>query len=368
MLLVLSIWYLAIYCWLFLSVLFHELGHFLVARLLKLNPTHIKIGSGSSLPAFTIGSTTIEIQVVPLGGMVQCNTLLHMISTFQRVLLYSAGPIANLIMLVLMIWLHEHYKEYNYPAIYQNISGVLIWLEAIFILFNLWPAKSIPPYTDGRQIYLSLRYPGKKYQTKVLAPLLLTNHAQGDQTLDATREAFSGELDIFDALEKRQKAIDGKDFDKAANICEAALKTADLRAIERAYLVDLYASLVINHGQMKFRDRAEVLVDEVRKELPSNKTLMGTKGALLVEKGRYESASVFLSPLLAEGNTLIDQQISAAYLAKAAFELGEEDVARAHLESISGKPPELHFLDELKKALDKAGPGESASNELAGAK
>ncbi|BCX79461.1 RIP metalloprotease RseP [Campylobacter sp. 19-13652] len=93
-------------------IFFHELGHFLAARLLGVGVNAFSIGFGEALYSFKKGQTEYKISAIPLGGYVQLkgqddsdpsissndpdsyNTL----SPFGRILILVAGPAFNFLL------------------------------------------------------------------------------------------------------------------------------------------------------------------------------------------------------------------------------------------------------------------------------
>ena len=51
-------------------IFFHELGHFLAARMLKVGVLKFSVGFGQSIYSKTIGGTEYAIGAIPLGGYV----------------------------------------------------------------------------------------------------------------------------------------------------------------------------------------------------------------------------------------------------------------------------------------------------------
>lgn len=52
-------------------IFFHELGHFLAARMLKVGVLKFSVGFGQSIYSKTIGGTEYAISAIPLGGYVE---------------------------------------------------------------------------------------------------------------------------------------------------------------------------------------------------------------------------------------------------------------------------------------------------------
>src|SRR4051812_4662699 len=58
-----------------LLIVFHEAGHFIVARLCGMRVERFSIGFGPTLLGFKRGGTTFQIAPIPLGGFVQITGL-----------------------------------------------------------------------------------------------------------------------------------------------------------------------------------------------------------------------------------------------------------------------------------------------------
>jgi regulator of sigma E protease len=97
-------------------IFFHELGHFLVARLCGVGVEKFSLGFGPRLVGRTVGITDYRISAIPLGGYVkmvgdepdaelapelipQSFTHKHV---FKRILIVAAGPFFNLLLAVII--------------------------------------------------------------------------------------------------------------------------------------------------------------------------------------------------------------------------------------------------------------------------
>ncbi|MGD8981323.1 MAG: RIP metalloprotease RseP [Desulfobacterales bacterium] len=109
-------------------IFFHELGHFLVARVLGVGVERFSLGFGPKLIGKTIGITEYRISAIPLGGYVkmvgespdsELNPSDIPISfthkhVFKRILIVAAGPFFNILLALIIFF-----------GIFQ-ISGLLI--------------------------------------------------------------------------------------------------------------------------------------------------------------------------------------------------------------------------------------------------
>ncbi len=100
-------------------IFFHELGHFVVARFLKMGVATFSLGFGPSLLGFTRGKTRYILSAIPLGGYVQLvgqdageeipegfgrESWFCLRPAWQRALVVAAGPVFNFLLAWLIYW------------------------------------------------------------------------------------------------------------------------------------------------------------------------------------------------------------------------------------------------------------------------
>lgn len=98
-------------------IFFHELGHFLIARLFGVGVEKFSLGFGPRLFGKTIGHTDYRISAIPLGGYVKMTgedpgtdidpvdipiSFTHK-HVFKRILIVAAGPFFNLFLALIII-------------------------------------------------------------------------------------------------------------------------------------------------------------------------------------------------------------------------------------------------------------------------
>ena len=89
-------------------ILFHELGHFLFAKLNKIVVTEFSLGMGPRLFSFEKGDTRYSLKLLPIGG--SCAMLgedtdvenepgtFNSASVWSRISVVAAGPVFNFIL------------------------------------------------------------------------------------------------------------------------------------------------------------------------------------------------------------------------------------------------------------------------------
>jgi regulator of sigma E protease len=98
-------------------VVFHELGHFWVARRCDVKVLRFSVGFGKVLWAKRFGETEWALSAVPLGGYVkmlderegevapeELGRAFNRKPAWQRMLIVLAGPVANLVLAVILYW------------------------------------------------------------------------------------------------------------------------------------------------------------------------------------------------------------------------------------------------------------------------
>lgn len=119
-------------------VFFHELGHFLLAKLNKIRVLEFSIGFGPRLLTKTIGETRYSVKAIPLGGSCEMEGMLEEIDDekvelteksfvnkgkLARISVIIAGPLFNFILAILLSFIVINFKGYNEPFITEVVEN-----------------------------------------------------------------------------------------------------------------------------------------------------------------------------------------------------------------------------------------------------
>ncbi|MCI0421131.1 MAG: RIP metalloprotease RseP [Acidobacteria bacterium] len=136
-------------------VIIHELGHFAVAKLLKIRVEAFAVGFGPTLFGFRKGETEYKVCAIPLGGYVKMTgenpgeDLTGSIEEFlsrpkwQRFLVAVMGPVMNILLAVLLL-AGVYYFKYEEPAILtQPVVAGIVQYESPAEKAGIQPGDSI---------------------------------------------------------------------------------------------------------------------------------------------------------------------------------------------------------------------------------
>ncbi|MBN1127527.1 MAG: RIP metalloprotease RseP [Chitinispirillaceae bacterium] len=114
-----------------IMVLIHELGHFLAAKHFKFRVLAFSIGFGKVLLSKKIGETEYRLSAIPFGGYVKMAgenpdeerrdepDEFQMKPKRQRAVVAVAGPLANFLSAIVMLWIMFMYGV-NHPTFYER--------------------------------------------------------------------------------------------------------------------------------------------------------------------------------------------------------------------------------------------------------
>jgi regulator of sigma E protease len=114
-----------------IMVLIHELGHFIAAKHFKFKVLAFSVGFGKVLLSKKIGETEYRLSAIPFGGYVKmagenpdedrqgAPDEFQMKPKRQRAVVAVAGPLANFLSAILMLWIMFMYGV-NHPTFYER--------------------------------------------------------------------------------------------------------------------------------------------------------------------------------------------------------------------------------------------------------
>ncbi len=131
-----SVWWLIVS--LGVLVTFHEFGHYWVARRCGVRVLRFSIGFGRALWSRTGKDGTVyQVAMIPLGGYVkmldereapvpeaEAHEAFNRASVWKRIAIVAAGPVANLILCVALLWAMFVIGRPDYAPVVGQVSGI----------------------------------------------------------------------------------------------------------------------------------------------------------------------------------------------------------------------------------------------------
>ena len=214
-------------------ILFHELGHFLVARLFGVGVEKFSIGFGPKIFGKRIGNTDYNISAIPLGGFVKMVgedpstgvepadisisfTHKHVL---KRILIVAAGPFFNLLLaMIIFFGMFQFYGTFileptageikeNSPAFRGGLKKGDRILAINEIPIDSWKdmAKIISE-SNGEEIELYISREESVTSLKIKPELITSKNIFGEDTqryvigITSSGDGFSKKLNFFQAF------------------------------------------------------------------------------------------------------------------------------------------------------------------------
>ena len=310
-----------IYIWSYLSILFHELGHYICAKIVKFQPYSVKVGKGHKILVRKIFNTRFELRLSPSGGLtsVSLNNLKWLKP--RLLLYYSGGLIVNASLCYLFVSLFFIYQESAF--IFVAIIEFLMFCNAV--IPNTVIINNIQTYTDGKQILITLFSDVSQMFVSVIEAYQ-KNLLRYDNSSENSKKFFlNNDLQALQNLIYAETERMEKNIELSIELFLDILKLPDLSNGEKAFILDHLASIVVIDGYTQYLEKANIWSQKALNLVPNCPTIKGTRGAVLIELKYYEEGKEILLPLTTEDNEKNDIAICSCYLAKADYFLGNID-------------------------------------------
>jgi hypothetical protein len=305
----------------------HELGHTLCALLLSLPIRLISIGIGPLLWRCRIGETYFELHAVPASGFVWCypQPIVRKISTLIVVL---GGVLGNVALIGLAAVVA---KMRGVSDLALDDLGMIILVQYAIIVLTLVPfwttVDGVRIGTDGLQLLQVALGPWRgPSQVGLLYAAMLEHYGGGKRA--PSRRASARLLYQVLRPDRWTNAEARGDFEDAV---QRELGRGALSREETMLALDALVTSGLMFPDPSLRTHLDAWSQEALRLGPDSATLRGSRGAVLVELGRYQEGKTLLLPLVgAQSSESFDTFMSCVFLARAEHALGDATAARAH--------------------------------------
>jgi hypothetical protein len=307
-----------------IGVAAHECGHVLAAAAVSLPVRLILLGKGPLLSQGRFGETAVQLRLYVWAG--GC-TLLYPPLTVQRsqyAIFLIGGILGNATLALLAVWL---LRDSTIPENFQYLLGGAALAQVIMIIANLVPRtvniEEEITGSDGRLLLKTVRdpWPNPTLAGRIFAAML-GSYGDGKEVplpVSPVSARLCYQL-------RRERWVDETTRCDVDGALVRELRREDLTREQELLLLD-----AVMTDALLFRDPAlHARLDEWSQRAlalaPEIETVRGSRGAALVELGRYAEARPLLEPLT-RAASMLDRILSHAFLARAEHALGNSSEA-----------------------------------------
>ena len=332
----------------------HEMGHAVAARLLGWDVREIVIGFGRDLWQWRFGATRVRIKLAPVEGYVLPAPRDARHVRLKSMLIYAAGPGAELLLLAVLILL------FGYDAVFSGsneLGSVALQSLAIVILlgagFNLLPFSSEGAVSDGLGIISSPFMSDASIELRLLTfelreirnMLLRGSSAAAITDTKLCLQRFPHNVALQQLLIAALSA-DGR-VDDAREIVREKLAATD--ADHRLGWLQIQAQVELDADEPSWLV-LDLALQEALTHSPGASGLLAAKGASLVLRGQIDDGGNMLAEAWRKNDGSADDSEMLAYLGIAAHRKGER-IAADHFLSSFEQVNRSAFLTRRVKAL-----------------
>lgn len=347
---------LSLILWPYFSIFFRELSNLLFAKLVGLNPQLMVVGEGFRLLRKRLFGTIFDLRIRPFSGSID----VYLPDTgwekfedlnLKLIIYYLGGLLSHTIFLAFFTILRLNMSDYDYVKKY-SILKFFVLEEMILIYKTLFTDDST---TVGGRVPFDLMkvsyFLAKNYRRVFFSAYgYLIMRIMGDRASPQTlfspgyraeikrfmgdqpyQIPFKNDKRSMELYLKADTEIFYGHYDEAIAKLNQLLKGENASEAERVRLLEILSSIVINEGQKQYLTEADGWSREALRLAGYSKTVQGTRGAILIEIGKYEEGKQLLLPLIDPANDWFDRMVSSYYLALADHRLGNREQARGWL-------------------------------------
>ena len=290
----------------FLAIVVHEAGHWFAGVVLGIPIYAVSVGIGPVVARFRFGTTAIELRRLGLAGEVRYARMLP-IGRCATLFVLLGGVLGNAALIGVVALVSSGPGA---PIVALAAPGVTL-AQAFLIVANLVPWRGRYGRSDGYQIVDTLvrgtRSTAVALQAGYVAMLQPYGAADAPSTPSKTSCHIAFQLARLDIADERRDAADALSRELAGSAA---------RTDERLLITE---SLITRHllgVDLGIAGRIDELSSRALTIAPGLATLRATRGAVLLDLGRYAEGKALLAPIL-EGPPSWDTALSGLFLARA---------------------------------------------------
>jgi Peptidase family M50 len=324
------------------SVILHELGHYLGALLVGLKPLLIGIGHGESLVLKRFKSACgISLRALPFSGFVLVWPKEARFLRLRWGLMVFSGPLVNILLAFAALWIMMNAGDW--PAKLGahdragDIVGIMLYWNAVIIVCSLLPYRTDIADgewpNDGSHLF-------KILSSRTFRPWPDYSQYTEKQRVEESKSwsknwvTMTESVDVYVLLEAHERML-----------------SEEASEGSRLTLLDGFATTVLMYNARNYLGKADEYSAELFAANPNEWTVRGTRGSVLVETGRIEEGIETLQGVVANDPVPFDKAISAAFIAIGEIKRGRYDDAKRWLDQARAWEPDCVPLKRAEQML-----------------
>jgi tetratricopeptide (TPR) repeat protein len=347
---------------LILTIVPHELGHVLAARLLGWRVFAVVIGLGKQVFKFRLSGIIFSFHWLPIAGITQTAPTDTRWFRLKRFFVYLAGPMVNAAIagIILLIW-SEAWHDFGLWGLPRPAR--LCFLANLWVMAaNLWPhqSRTMKMAMDGKQLLKT--FSRKKEDIEELLAMRFALEAV------MRREEYKDSAGAFDWCKKGLAlfpqnvhllnvsgvlCLDEGDYRRAREIfCELLPREAKPDGTRFSILNNIaYVDALL--GTPDLLPEADAYSKEAYAGAPWVPFITGTRGTVLVAMGQLEPGIKLLKESFERAWTLRSKAENACHLAMAHARLGKHQEARKYLNLAQQLDAQCRLIKRAEAELQK---------------
>jgi hypothetical protein len=310
-----------------IGVVCHELGHALCAAIASLPVRRIQIGVGPVLLCHRFGETSLELRLLPLSGLVWPYPVADS-RRARSALFILGGALGNAAVIAVVAGLNAIDAVRNQAG---DVFGVIVFAQVLIIAATIIPYRYLvsgtPVASDGLQILQLLCQPRDATTPAGIAYAAMLNDYGGSASAPPVLSPAGSRI-----LYQLDRPDRWDDDDARRDFRESLLRELsrdELTREERMLVLDALASDALTFGDPELRADLDEWSSRALELGPDKLPLLCTRGAALVELGRYnEGKTLLMSVTAAEQTQPLDRLVCQVFLARAELALGNAAAAQ----------------------------------------
>ena len=344
----------------------HELGHALVGRWVGFRVFKILVGMGKPVWTGKVFGFSTEIGVVPTGGFTFVAP--KELTGYRRkaAAMVLAGPAVNLLLVLIILPAIDPANLWKWRAIDKEFSpSVMFFYANLWVLItNLLPYDFKHPLgkfaTDGKLIIqLPFKKPEALSETHALyfawEGAELTNQGrlnEANEIYDRGLAQYPKNMHLLSA--KGIRHLYEGDFAKAREAFQQVLEQCSNIPGYRALMLNNIAYTNILAGDPELLDEADRFSTEALLILSSMPEVKGTRGSVLLARGRFDEAIPLLQYAADHVLSSRNKAENFSWLAIAEAGRGNHMAAQKFIAQARSFNPDSHALARAERALSNS--------------